>query len=320
MMRRLLAAALLAVATSLAAEPLVLRATPVPLAYENPPAALGPLVVPGAVELSAPEDLFGGWSGLHLDAGLRLTAISDLGRWMTARLVLDEAGRLAGVTGAEWGRLSDGAGRPLPRGRLADAESLARQPDGTWLIGFERWHRIRAYRDLAGPGTWVAPPPGLEVLPANGGLEALTVLPDGRVLAIAEEPDIDAGGRARRAWIRTGTRWTEGSYGVPAPYVPVDAAALPDGSVLVLERRFSIFGGFGTRIARIAGPLSGASGFRLAAEEVARIERPLITENFEGIAAARGPDGELLVAVIADDNLNPLQRSRLLLFRLDLPM
>lgn len=314
--RRAVLAGLL-LATPALARPLALRATPVPLAWEDPPASVGALVSLGAVELSSPERQFGGWSGLHLDAGLRLTAVSDTGRWMTARLVLDAAGRLADVTDAAWGRLADGAGRRLRPKRLADAESLARLPDGTWLVGFETWHRIRAYRDLDGPGTWVAGPPGLERLPPNGGLEALTVLPDGRVLAIAEEPDIEAGGRARLAWIRSGARWIPGLYLVPAPYVPVDAAALPDGGALVLERRFSILGGFGNRIARLRGPLPDAPGFRLAGEEVARIERPLITGNFEGIAAAPARDGTILVAIISDDNLNFLQRTRLMLFRLD---
>jgi len=312
--------ALLLWAMPLAAEPLALRATPAPLGYDNPPACLGPLCALGVLQLSAPDDLFGGWSALHLDSTLRLTAVSDLGRWMRARLVLDGAGNLQGLADAQWGRLSDGAGRPLPRGRLADSESLARLPDGTWLVGFERWHRIRAYRDLSGPGRFVAPPPGLERLPANGGLETLTVLPDGRVLAIAEEPDLPvAGGRARRAWIRDGSRWIEGSYAVPEPFVPVDAAALPDGGVLVLERRFSLFSGFGTRIARIDPIGSLAPGFRLAPTEVARIESPLITENYEGIAATRDAAGRLLVAIISDDNLMALQRTRLLLFRLDAP-
>ena len=42
----------------------------------------------GALELDDAAIGFGGFSGLHLDDELRLTAVSDLARWMTARLVL----------------------------------------------------------------------------------------------------------------------------------------------------------------------------------------------------------------------------------------
>lgn len=272
------------------------------------------------MEFHAPRERFGGFSGLHLDASLNLTAISDVGHWLTARLELDADGHLAGLADAQWAPLSDGAGKPLPRGRLGDAESLARLADGTWLVGFERWHRIRAYRDIAGPGRFVAPPPGLERLPANGGLESLAVLADGRVLALAEQPDVAVpGGRARLAWMRQDGRWIEGSYAVPAPFVPVDAAGLPDGGVLVLERRFSLFTGFGSRITRLAPPGRLEPGFRLEPVEVARIEPPLVPENYEGIAATRDATGRLLVAVISDDNLSILQRTRLLLFELPPP-
>ena len=121
---------------------------------------------------------FGGFSGLHLDDELRLTAVSDLARWMTARLVLRD-GRPAGLADLRTGRLRDGAGQPLARGYGGDAEGLARLPDGSWLVSFERWHRLRAFRGFNGPGTYVEAPPGLDRAPFNGGVEALAVLADG---------------------------------------------------------------------------------------------------------------------------------------------
>jgi hypothetical protein len=39
-------------------------------------------------------------------------------------------------------------------------------------------------------------------------------------------------------------------------------------------------------------------------------------DNYEGVAAGRGPGGETVVYLISDDNTNPLQRTLLMQFRL----
>ena len=126
---------------------------------------------------------FGGLSGLHLTDDLQLTAISDIGRFFRARLVLDAGLRPLGLAELRTGFLRDGAGAPLPRGFPSDAESLARLPDGSWLIGFERWHRLRAYRELDGPAQYVEAPPELAEAPGNGGLESVAVLADDKAAA-----------------------------------------------------------------------------------------------------------------------------------------
>ncbi len=259
---------------------------------------------------------FGGLSGLHLAPDLQVTAVSDLGRWMQARLVLRE-GRLAGLTGLRSGRLQDGSGQALQRGYAGDAESLARLPDGTWLVGFERWHRIRAFRDLSGPGRYMEAPPGLERAPTNAGLEALAVLADGRWLAIAEGLAPPEDSALRLAWLGGPGRWSTLAYRPRPSFHPVDATGLPDGGALVLERGFSIFGGFDGRLVRLPAPAlaSPGPGTVLRGEEILRLQHPLPSDNWEGVAAARS-GGRTLVALCSDNNENPLQRSLLLLFAL----
>jgi hypothetical protein len=270
----------------------------------------------GGLELSDEALGFGGLSALHLDSDLQVTAVSDLAHWMTARIELRD-GRPVGLSGLQTGALGDGAGHPLPRGYSGDAESLARQPDGTWLVGFERWHRIRAYRQrLDGPGLFVAAPPGLEEAGGNGGLESLAVLPDGRWLAITEAMSVRDRPGVVRAWLR-GMRgdWTALAYRPAEGLNPADAAPLPDGGALVLERSFSLFSGFGGRLVRLpaaalrdAGPDTVLEG-----EEILRIASPLPVDNFEGVSAAR-VGGRTLVALVSDDNQNLLQKTLLLLF------
>jgi hypothetical protein len=262
---------------------------------------------------------FGGLSGLHLTDDLQLTAIADVGRWLTARLVLDDRLRPLGLAELRSGPLRDGAGAPLPRGFAGDAEGLARLPNGEWLVGFERWHRLRSYARLDGPARYVAAPPELAEAPGNGGLESLAVLADGRWLMIAEgwnQAGLASG--ARRAWLGGPERgWVRLGYRTEEPMDPCDAHGLPDGGALVLERSFSVFGGFRGRLVRLSARqlAEAAEGSVLAGEEVLRLEPPLPTDNYEGVAVARH-GGRSLVALVSDDNQNMLQRTLLLLFAL----
>ncbi len=269
----------------------------------------------GGLELDNGAIGFGGFSALHLDEDLRLTAVSDLARWMTARLVLRD-GKPAGLSDLRTGRLRDGSGQPLARGYGGDAEGLARLPDGSWLVSFERWHRLRAFRGLNGPGTYVEAPPGLDRAPLNGGVEALAVLADGAWFLVTEAmPGGAADPRLRRAWLGGPGAWKTVSYRAAEDFDPADATALPGGGALVLERRFSLFGGFAGRLVRLtAAQLRGAEpGAVLEGEEILRLAPPLPTDNYEAIAATRHGDRTFL-AVLADDNENMLQRSLLLLF------
>jgi hypothetical protein len=288
-------------------------ARPLPLAPLPSDSRLEPL---GGLVLDTGVIGFGGLSALHLDADLRLTAVSDLARWMTARLVLRD-GRPEALAELRTGVLRDGAGRPLPRGYTGDSESLARLPDGGWLVGFERWHRIRAYRDLDAAGSYVQAPSGLELSPANGGLESLAVLADGQWLAIAESSAPAQPQATRPAWLGGPGRWRPVLYQPGEGFSPADAAPLPDGGALVLERSFSLFGGFGGRLVRLSAAQlrDPAPGAVLVGEELLRLAAPLPVDNFEGVSAAR-IGGRTLVALVSDDNQNPLQRSLLLLFAL----
>ncbi|MBR0673606.1 esterase-like activity of phytase family protein [Neoroseomonas soli] len=280
----------------------------------------GPLRNLGGFEIDNARLGAGGLSGLHLDDDLLATMIDDRGRWAQARIVLRD-GQAEALEPVASGPLGDGAGQPLPPGHAGDAEALARLPDGTWLVGFERWHRIRAYRRLDGAGTYVEAPPGLDRSPFNAGLESLGVLADGRLLAISEGLAPDGAPALRSAWIGGPGRWDRLAWR-PAPgLVPVDAAGLPDGGALVLERGFSWLGGFTGRLVSVPADAirAAAADTVLEGEEILRFDGSTVpAENYEGVAAVRH-GGRTLVAIVADDNHSPLQRSLLLLFELRAP-
>ena len=306
--RRAFLAALLASS----AAPVAAQNAAQPFALPDLPGPLRPL---GGLVIDAKALGGGGFSGAHLAPDLTLTLISDRGHWAEARLLLEGLTPI-GLAPLRHGPLRDEAGRPLPRGLAADAEALARLPDGTWLVAFERRHRIRAYRQWDGPGAYVAPPPGLENAPSNGGLEGLAVLPDGRLFAVAETFAPTDRPELRHAWLGAPGRWTP-LYWQPTPgFLPTDAAILPDGSALVLERRFSLLGGFAARLVRAApcALRSAREGAVLTGETILTLDdAPLPSENWEGVAVTRFGN-QTLVALISDDNESVLQRSLLLLF------
>ena len=294
-----------------------LRAQPLPLSeVDTPPERLGKLRFMGALDLGADDPGFGGFSGMVLAPDLAMQAVSDRGLGLEASLVLDDRGILTGLAAARLFPLRTSRDRPLGGGRWGDAEALAPLPDGDLLIGFERRHRIMRHMALDGPGRVFPSPPGLAAAPANGALESLAVLDDGRVFALAERLRGGAAGTVR-GWIGApdGSAWRAIDYRVEEGFVPVDAAGLPDGGVLVLERSFSWLGGMMSRIVRLdAASLDTAT---LSGEEIARLAPPLLAENFEAIAVAPAAAGGLHVALLSDDNFSPFQRTLLLLFRLE---
>ncbi|MBC9177306.1 esterase-like activity of phytase family protein [Pseudoroseomonas ludipueritiae] len=273
-----------------------------------------PLVSLGGLLLDRKAMGFGGLSGLHIDPDLTLTAVSDLGRWLQARLVLDEEGRPQGLEALRNGRLSDGLPISLPGKLSRDAESLARLPDGTWLVGLERWHRIRAYDRIDGWGRPAEMLPDLRRAPLNGGLESLTVLADGRWLAVAEDLRVGDGGRLRRAWVGRPGAWTLLSYRPTPGYVPTDAAALPDGGAVLTERSFSLLGGFHGQLKRIpAAALADPAPGAVLEPETLLDAATLPTENWEGTASFSWR-GRQFLALMTDDNEFFLQQGLLLLF------
>ncbi|WP_448204257.1 esterase-like activity of phytase family protein [Azospirillum sp. sgz302134] len=297
----------------------------VPLDAGRPDTAeVGALRFRGALELPEGGGV-GGLSGLWVSPdGGRFLALSDLGKTLSGRLTYDAEGRLTGA-GDFVGRILPVDEDPSYRGRRNDSEEVVRLPDGSWLVSFERNHRILRY--AAGPDrpegapVRLPTPPGLEAASPNSGIEAMTLLADGRLLAI-EEGD-DNGVQERRAWIGkpgiakpgAGTRsdWQPLTYRAAPRFRPTGAAALPDGGALVLERRVSLLGGWAARIVHVR-PESLRPGATMDGVELARLEPPLLVDNFEGIAVRPGPDGDLLVYIVSDDNRSVLQRTYLAMF------
>lgn len=296
----------LCAAPAAGAEPLAVDSAPVPLMAGAPAEErLGGLAWRGGLHLLSDDLRFGGVSGLAVAAdGAAFAAITDAGHWITGALVW-EGGRLAAVAALEVAPLRDAAGAPLAGKADSDAEALARSPDGSYIVAFERRHRLLAYSRPGGPGAPVFPGLDLAGLPPNGGVEALAFMPGGALLALAEGA---AGDNRRAAWRLAGRRAAPFAWPADPFFRPTAAAPLPGGEVLVLERGYSRARGVEARLMRAAPPAPP--------REVARLAPPATVDNFEALAAFRAAGGETVLLIASDDNFNPAQRTLLLAFAL----
>lgn len=300
--------------------PVEIRSSALTLKIDEPAATrVGRLVWRGGVEMRASSRNFGGWSDLYVAPdGRSLTSISDEGAWLTATIDYDAKSNLAGLSGAQIGQLRGLDGKPIHSKSRADAEAMARLPDGSWLVAFERRHRLWRYQTLTATPDPVEGPAEIGLQPANGGIEALTALADGTVIAISEEYSTRDGtvmGWIGRPVAEGRYTWSSFAYETIPDFSPTALAVLPDGSFATIERAFDIVRGVRCRVMHFDAAQLTPGGV-VKPEELARLASPYAVDNLEGLAASRGARGETLLWLISDDNFNPLQRNILMLFEL----
>lgn len=326
-LRPLLAVCLLATACTAATTPravaqeqaVEIRSASQPFKIDDPAARrIGRLLWRGGIMMTANSPGFGGWSDLHVSAdGRTLTSISDEGAWLAATVEYDGEANLAGLSNGRMGQLRGLDGKPIESKAEADAEAFARLPDGSWLVSFERRHRLWRYPALTATPLPIEGPPEIGRQPANGGIEAMTALPDGRLVMLSEEYSVQPG--TVLGWIGNPAgadryEWRSFAYATIPDFKPTALAPLPDGTFAVLERAFDMVRGVRCRVVLVGPRL--LEGGTVRGEEVARLASPYAVDNLEGLAATRGRRGETLLWLMSDDNFNPLQRNILLLFEL----
>ncbi len=184
----------------------------------------------------------------------------------------------------------------------------------TIYIGLERVHQILKFdfgRDgVRARGEPIPQPPGMRKLPSNGSLEALVMVRKDRFdyfLAAGRHAagDLEARARQRRQYLgldhrRQGTGNFSRSA-APKCYAISDAALLPSGDLLLLERKFSLFGDNGVRICRI--PLASiVSDVVIDGPAIIDADLGYEIDNFEGLDVHVTPEGDTVLTLISDDN------------------
>lgn len=284
----------------------------------------GSLTYLGGLELISPDRNVGGLSGLiSLEDGRQILAVTDNGIWFSADIEQAPDGRPLGLSNARYADMLDQKGRALRKGNGSDTEALA--IDGsTVLVSAERvntiyrfpWPLTTGKERLVGE---LALSPEIHTLRGTKGLESIAVAPPGSpiagtLVAIAERgktgddnlPGFLIGkGKVERFAVVRSDR-----------YDATDAAFLPDGTLLLLERRFNLRDLVGMRIRRFAAD-SVRPGAELKGEILMEADYGNQIDNMEGLDIHRDAQGRTILTLISDNNRSILQRTLLLRFMLD---
>lgn len=295
------------------------RQEPLPIELSVTPVALGETdqiarripetaVLSGAWTLTSPNSNFGGLSGLALlpaSEGGGLLTVSDAGAfvWISLENGAPTSGKIAYMQG------SDGA--QLSGKKEGDAEGLV-WSDRLALVSFERDFRIEAFAleacGSAARAAHVASLPGKHEsrkVGENQGPEAIFLTPDGALgfgyegmLGTSPLGHVLADGSAG---------WTGEDAPAPALHglVGREIVALPDGSVRTIEMFRAWDPVQGNRI-RLTWGKSEADALTLA--------RPLLVDNFEGLAAETLQNGAIRVWIVSDNNFSGSQQTLLYAF------
>lgn len=280
----------------------------------------GPLQFNGGFELRSSHPEFGGFSSFRfIEPGRRLVGVTDEGQWFFADIVRDDAFRPVGVARFSMQPIyPDRAGRRDKE--RSDAESIALK-GAKAFVGFERQHRITQFTlgtdGAGGPERDISPLIPLRELRANRGFETLAFAPENSALAgalvVIAERSLDKAGNVFAA-ILDGPRKGVFTVRRDAGFDITDGAFLPNGDMLLLERRFSPLSGIAMRIRRILAS-SIAPGKVADGPVLLEAGMDYQIDNMEGMDVWRAPDGALMVSVMSDDNRSIFQRNLYLEFR-----
>jgi hypothetical protein len=278
----------------------------------------GDLEFRGGLILASSNPSFGGFSALLVEPdGSHFIAVSDRGSWLRGRIAY-EGNRPAAIADAVIAPVLTTEGRPT--GRL-DTESLA-EDKGILYVGVERRNEILRFEydknGFLARGESLAVPPGIKDLPNNQGLEAMVFVPrqfplGGTLIALSEKGLNEAGDI--KAFLIGGP--SPGVFAVKRTdeYDIGDAALLPGGDLLILERKYSLLSGVSVRMRRI--PLASIQpGATVDGRIVVEADMRHVIDNLEALGVHRTASGAIVLTLMSDNNFSPLQRTLLLQFTL----
>lgn len=282
----------------------------------------GSLEFVGGLEMVSRGRHFGALSSFRfLTPGADFIGVADTGFWFFGKVVRDEARRPVGITDFSMQSMVDDKGNAIDEKWSVDAEGLDVK-GGIATVGFERNHRVAQFRidrdDMKAPFRELDFLVPKRELRQNKGFEtAVHAAADGPLkgsLVVVSERSIDTQGNVFAA-VLEGPR--KGVFTVKRTddFDITDGAFLPNGDLLLLERRFTFTDGVAMRLRRIDGETIRAGGLAdgpvlLSADMGYQID------NMEGLDVWRRDDGALMVSLVSDDNHSMLQRNLYLEFRL----
>lgn len=284
----------------------------------------GALTYLGGLELISADRNTGGLSGLiSLEGGAGFLAVTDNGYWFTAGIEQDVSGKPLALTNPRYAAMLGPNGKTLRAAWGHDTEAVVLDGDSL-LVTAERANAIYRFpwplksgkERMIGP---LAVSDEIKGLRSSKGLEALALGPvgsplSGTLVAIAERGKSEShdlpgfllkSGTEKRFTIERSGR-----------YDATDAVFLPDGDLLLLERRFNLRDLVGMRLRRFEADTI-VEGANLSGSVLMEANFSHQIDNMEGLAVHVNAAGQSILTLLSDNNRSLLQRTLLLRFRLD---
>ncbi|MCK7612391.1 esterase-like activity of phytase family protein [Roseibium sediminicola] len=284
----------------------------------------GKLTFLGGLEILASDRKVGGLSGLiSLDRGEGILAVTDNGHWVVGRVEQTADGKPLDLSDVRFAPLLGADGKTLNARWGHDTEALTLDGSGLYVTAETRnavyhypWPLTTGHERMIGE---VALPEDIRALPRNAGLESLAAAPEdspfsGNLIAIAESAPSDlhdltgfvlGPGGTERFTLRRHDRFDA-----------TDAAFLPNGDLLVMERRFNLRDLIGMRLRRISAAELKADAL-IEGELLLEADFNTQIDNMEGLAVHQSETGDTILTLVSDDNRSILQRTLFLRFRLE---
>lgn len=284
----------------------------------------GKLTYLGGLELIADDRKVGGLSGLiSLDHGNRFLAVTDNGHWVSGSIEQTTDGKPTGIKDLRSASLLGADGKTLDARWGHDTEALTLSGSGLYVTAETRnavyrfpWPISTGKEKMIGE---VALPQDIRDLPRNTGLEALAAGPeDGpladKLVAVAESAPSDLHDLSGFIIGPEGTeRFTIRRHD---RFDATDAAFLPGGDMVLVERRFSLRDLIGLRLRRFKGA-DIAPGAVLEGELLLEADFNSQIDNMEALGVHTDENGATILTLVSDNNRSILQRTLFLRFRLE---
>lgn len=249
-----------------------------------------------------------GLSGIEVGVdGNSFLAVGDRGWWIEGRFA--RSGEV--ITGIELLRIEPVIGQdgfPATARRVgdwSDAEGLARAPDGTAWVSFERWAHVWRFDEPFGVAKWIEDHPTFYDHADNWQLEAAAISPDGTVYVFSEKPLAEGFPIYRLGddgiWVIDGYLPESDVFGI----VGADFAA--DGALYLLERKLVVGLWWQNRVRRVR--LDGSEDAILWTGERGEYG------NLEGISVWEDSKG-LRLTLVSDNNGDKDEPTEFVEFRL----
>jgi hypothetical protein len=287
---------------------------PLPLNPDHPgPRRIGALTFLNAWELGSGNNDFGGISALTALPGGRFIGLSD-------------AGTVIGFGLAGNDRTDRPFIAPLPTPLLGsvkykdrDTEGITYDPvTGRFWVSYENRNAIRRFTPALARSDGKTTPSEMRNWGSNKGAETIIRMNDGRFIVLSEGANMP-GGRSMGLLfsgdpVEPGTQHFIFGYQPPAGYMPTDGTQLPDGRLLILNRRISFPNGFAAKIS-IVDPAAIQKNADVKGETLVTLAAPLLIDNMEGITTTQ-ENGVTMIWIISDNNFGAWQRTILMKFAL----